>query len=60
MKQPNFEQSEIDEGSQLEWVTIEEVEQVMSKDNPSDWESKFIHLRDKEIFKFYKNRLLEE
>jgi len=55
--QPNFEQNEIDEGFQLEWLPIEEVGQVLSKDNPLDWESKFIHLRDKEIFKFYQNQL---
>lgn len=58
--QPNFEQSEIDEGFQLEWVPINDVEKIMSEDKPTDWEGEFISLRDKEIFKFYKQKLLKK
>lgn len=57
-KQPNFEQDEVDHGFQLEWVPLEEVESVMSKDNPKGWEGEFIHERDQKIFEFYKDRLL--
>lgn len=55
----NFEQGELDEGAQLEWVPINEVDTIMSTENPIDYEDRFIHLRDVAIFNHYKKRLLE-
>ncbi len=52
-----FEQGEIEEGAKLEWVNLEDVPKIMSEDKPTDYEDKFIHLRDEAILKYYQDRL---
>lgn len=52
-----LEQGEIDEGHDLEWYTLEETENLLKGENPSEYEDRFIHLRDQSIFDFYKKRL---
>ncbi|MDP2720699.1 MAG: NUDIX domain-containing protein [bacterium] len=53
----NFVHDEIDDGFKLEWVPFNEIESVMNKDNPTDYEGRFISLRDKEILAFYKDKI---
>jgi ADP-ribose pyrophosphatase YjhB (NUDIX family) len=54
----NFEQGERDEGFKLEWIPVENVQEVLSQDKPSNYEgSKFICNRDKAIINFYNERL---
>src|SRR5581483_10022630 len=38
--EPTFEESEIEEGSELEWVFISDVEKIFAADEPSNWEGK--------------------
>jgi ADP-ribose pyrophosphatase YjhB (NUDIX family) len=52
-----LEQGEIDEGFELEWVSTEEIDEVLANDKPTNYEGKFIKLRDKSIVEFYKNKL---
>ncbi|PIT88845.1 MAG: hypothetical protein COU27_03115 [Candidatus Levybacteria bacterium CG10_big_fil_rev_8_21_14_0_10_36_7] len=52
-----FEESEIEEGSQLEWIPITDVKKLMSSENPLEFDGNYIHKRDKEIFNFYKGYL---
>jgi 8-oxo-dGTP diphosphatase len=53
----NLEKGEIDSGFKLEWVSFSNVEKLLNKDNTGDYEGKFIQIRDKSIFKYYKNKL---
>lgn len=53
----NLEQDEIDEGFTLEWLPIEKVDEVLNNDNPTNYEGKFIQIRDRSIYEFYKDRL---
>ena len=55
-----FEDAEIEEGSKLEWIPIKEIDAVMSKGQPTDYDDKFIHKRDTDIINFYKNKLFGE
>ncbi|HVZ12238.1 MAG TPA: NUDIX domain-containing protein [Patescibacteria group bacterium] len=55
--QPVFDKGEIEEGFVLEWYPIAEVETVFGNDQQEAPEDKFIHMRDSEIFKFYKDNL---
>ncbi|KKP70001.1 hypothetical protein A2X44_02190 [candidate division CPR3 bacterium GWF2_35_18] len=43
---PHFEQSEIDEGFRLIWITLDEAIAQLQKDQPTDYEGKFIQKRD--------------
>lgn len=52
-----LEQGEIDEGHDLQWFTAQETERLLHEENPTDYESKFIHHRDKSIFAYYKEKL---
>ena len=52
-----LEQGEIDEGHDLEWLTLEDAADIFARENPTVYEDKFIHLRDKSIFEYYKNLL---
>jgi len=52
-----LEQGEIDEGHDLEWLTLEKAADIFTRENPTVYEDKFIHLRDKSIFEYYKNLL---
>lgn len=52
-----FERREIEEGSKLEWVPLDEIDAVMSAGNPTRYSNKFIHKRDTNILKFYKEKL---
>lgn len=54
-----LEQGEIDEGHDLEWHTLEETENLLKDENPTEYEDRFIHLRDKSILEFYKEKLQE-
>lgn len=50
-----FEQSENDEGFKLEWISIENIQEVLGQDKPSNYEgSKFICKRDRAIIDFMK------
>ena len=55
--QNKFEQEEIDEGFKLEWLPFEKVGEVLKNDNPTDYEGKFIKIRDKSIIEFYRDKL---
>lgn len=52
-----LEQDEIDEGFTLEWVPIEKIDEILNSDYPTNYEGKFIQIRDKSIYEFYKDRL---
>ena len=53
-----FEESEIAEGFKLEWVPVENIQEILGKDKPSNYEgSKFICKRDRAIINFYNERL---
>jgi ADP-ribose pyrophosphatase YjhB (NUDIX family) len=51
--QPVFTKDEKEAGFTLKWVALNEVESLMSKDNPTGYVDKFISFRDKEILRFY-------
>jgi len=53
----NLDEGEIKDGHDLEWFPIDEVEELLSKQNPDGYEDKFIHLRDLIIVKHYKDWL---
>lgn len=55
--QSTFEQDEIDEGFELEWVSFEKIDDIFEHDNPTNYEGKFITTRDKSIIEFYRNKL---
>lgn len=52
-----LEPDEVKEGLQVEWMTVEQAEKVWEVDEISEYEGHFIHLRDKEILKYYKSKL---
>jgi 8-oxo-dGTP diphosphatase len=52
-----LEQGEIDEGHAMEWYTLKETENLLQEDNPTEYEGRFIQLRDKSIFEFYKKKI---
>lgn len=52
--QTHFDQfEEVEEGSQLKWVPLDQVSNLLESDKPDDYEGKFIHERDLAIWKFY-------
>lgn len=53
----SLEQSEIDEGFTLNWIPFGKIDEVLKSDNTSDYEGKFIQIRDRSIYDFYKDRL---
>lgn len=55
-----LEQGEIDDGHDLEWYTPEETEKLLNDETPTEYEDRFIHLRDQSIFEFYKKKLQEQ
>lgn len=55
--QNNLEQGEIDEGFELEWVSLENLDKTLRNDRPSNYEGNFISARDKSIVAFYKEKL---
>lgn len=59
VNQSKFEQGEINDGFKLEWIPFDEIEEVLKNDNPTNYEGKFITIRDKSIVEFYRNRLGE-
>jgi 8-oxo-dGTP diphosphatase len=57
---PNkLEPDEIAEGYKLDWVPFNSVLEALENSKPTDYEGKFIILRDKSIFEFYKDKLAE-
>jgi len=48
---------EVKEGLKLKWVSFDNIEKILRKDNTKDYEGKFIQIRDKNIYKYYKNKL---
>ena len=50
-------EDEIADGFILEWVPFEEIEGVLKKDSPDNYEGKFITARDQAIIEFYKDEL---
>ena len=57
MGENKLEQKEINEGFTLEWVPIEKIDEVLNSDNPTNYEGKFIQIRDRSIYEFYKEEL---
>jgi ADP-ribose pyrophosphatase YjhB (NUDIX family) len=55
--QNKLEPGEIDEGFTIEWIPIGKIDEVLSKSGSTNYEGKFIELRDKSIYEFYKDRL---
>lgn len=55
--QNKLEQGEIDDGFKLEWIPFDKIEEVLKNDNPTNYEGKFITIRDKSIVEFYRDRL---
>lgn len=55
--QNKLEQGEIDDGFELKWVPFKKIDEVFKNDNPTSYEGKFIKLRDKSIFEFYRHKL---
>lgn len=55
--QSKFEPGEINEGFELKWVPFEKIKKILKNDNPTNYEGKFITIRDKGIVEFYENRL---
>lgn len=51
-----LEDDEAKEGHELEWVSFDKVKDLMSKENPKEYDDKFIHLRDTKIIEFYKDK----
>lgn len=45
--QNRLEQGEIDEGFKLEWVPLDKIDKVLNEDNPTNYEGRFIKIRDK-------------
>lgn len=60
MGEPNLEQGEKDEGFVLEWIPISKVRELWNKENPEEYEEKFIKFRDSEIFNYYEEKLLKK
>lgn len=48
---------EIAEGYKLDWVPFDGVFEALENSKPTDYEGKFIILRDKSILEFYKDKL---
>lgn len=56
-----FEDDEIEEGAELKWVHIYEIDSIFNNDDPTgEYEDKFIHKRDRDILEHYKDRLTNE
>lgn len=55
--QNKLEKEEIDEGFTLEWVDFEKIDEVFKRDNSTNYEGKFIQIRDRSIYEFYKDKL---
>jgi 8-oxo-dGTP pyrophosphatase MutT (NUDIX family) len=52
--QTYFDQFEaIEEGSQLKWIRVEAVTDLLENESPQDYEGKFIHHRDLAIWQYY-------
>lgn len=51
---PNFEQSEIDEGFKLVWLTLDEAIETLKNDKPQNYEGGFIQKRDLTFLKMAK------
>jgi len=49
--QPVFTKKEIDNGFQLQWVTLDQAIRLSEKDRPKGYEGKFIRLRELEFLK---------
>lgn len=56
-KELHLEQSEIDEGFELQWIPIDQVIKTLEDDKPMNYEGKFIQMRDLAVLNFYKSRL---
>lgn len=52
-----LEQDEIDEGFTLDWIPIEKVDEILDGDGATNYEGKFIQIRDRSIYKYYKDKL---
>jgi len=56
-----LEQKEIDEGFELVWLSLEEAVEKLKKDNPTNYEGKFIQERDLRLLEELKNpRIIEK
>jgi 8-oxo-dGTP diphosphatase len=52
-----LEPDEIEEGYKLDWLSYNDVLKTLDNSRPTDYEGKFIILRDESILEFYKDRL---
>ncbi len=55
---PHFDEGEREAGYQLEWIAPNEAEEIFDTQQASDYEGKFICIRDKAIFSHYKEEIL--
>ena len=56
-KELKLEQSEIDEGFELQWIPLDKAIETLKKDEPKNYEGKFIQKRDLNVLRFYKDKL---
>ncbi len=54
---PQFDEGEINAGYRLEWIAPTDAARIFDKQKASDYESKFICLRDKSIFMYYREQI---
>ncbi len=55
---PQFDEGEIGAGYQLEWIEPHEAERIFNTQRATDYEGKFICIRDRVIFTHYKEVIL--
>ena len=49
----NFTEKEKSQGFVLEWYSLDELQSIFSKDDPKDYDGKFISVRDQAIMKYF-------
>jgi 8-oxo-dGTP diphosphatase len=56
-QEPQFDEGEIGAGYQLEWIEPHEAERIFNTQRATDYEGKFICVRDRTIFKYYSKQI---
>ena len=57
--QSKLEQDEVDEGFKLVVGAYQEADEILRNGNPTNYEGKFIKIRDMSVAEFYRNKLHE-
>ena len=55
--EPDFTDSEKDEGFILKWVSVEEAIKLIHEDKPSDYQGRFIQVRDLTLLKEFQRQI---